>query len=400
MSKKITNLTQSGYLGLFVGLVVSFPCVVNSAQWYSESSTRFRSVYDDNLRLTSGDHDAVVGMILAGTIKAGKRTETSNINVKGGTTLKKYSGEDNLDTNDFDLGIDATHRTKRDEFTLTTAVKLDSTLSSEIQSSGLMQRRKRRIKKDFALSWARSLSERTSLKLSYSYLDTDYKNIKNTGLSNYTYQSIESMLSYSLDKKTNISLTLRSSLYKGSNRTKTEMQDYGVSARINHNFSETFSVGAGAGLRYSDTEYRAIQIDNHNTDTGFLLNVNVKHTFEQMTVNGLLSRSVMPSGAGALLVTDKLSAEIDYRVDERLNLNIESAVYRNSSADEDDESRDRVFFSIQPKVRWKLTRRWLIEGSYRYRRQRYDSTGLTADSNAVFLSAKYVWPSKPSAGLW
>ncbi len=397
---KIVNVVRLNNLGLFIGLAIACPSAVNSAQWYSESSARLRNVYDDNVRLTSRNHDSVVGMILAGTIKAGQRTETSNINLKGGATLKKYSGEDNVNTNDFDLGVDVTHRTERDKFTLTAAVKLDSTLTSEIQSSGLMQRRKRRIKKNFALSWTRSLSERTSLKLGYSHTDTDYKNAKNTGLSNYTYQSIDATFAYSLNMKTIVSSMLTSSLYKGSNRTKTETQDLGISLGIKHNFSETFSIGAGAGVRYSETEYRTYQVDDHNTDTGLLLNANVQRTFERMMVSGLFSRNVLPSGSGALLITDKLSVEADYRVDERLNLNLVSAAYRNSSADEDNETYDRIYYSIQPKIRWKLARRWLIEGSYRYRYQRYDASDLTADSNAIFLSAKYIWPSKPSAGLW
>jgi len=400
MPCRIVHVARPKNLGIFIGLAIAFPCAVNAAQWYSESSARLRSAYDDNIRLTSGDHNAVVGMILAGTIKAGQRTETSNIKLKGGVALKKYSGEKGLDTNNFDLGVDVTHRTERNKFTLTTAVKLDSTLTSEIQSSGWMWAHKRRIKKNFALSWTHSLSERASLKLGYSHINTDYKNAKNTNLSNYTYQSLEATLSYALSQKTVVSSTLTSSLYKGSNRTKTEVQDFGVSVGITHNFSEKFSAGGGVGVRYSDTEYTTSRIDDHNTDTGFLLNANVKRIFERTMINGLFSRSVLPSGAGALLITDKLSVEIDYRVDERLSLNLVSTAYQNSSADEDNKFYDRIYYSIQPKIRWKIARRWLIEGSYRYRYQRYDTGDLTADSNAIYLSAKYIWPSKPSSGLW
>jgi len=385
-------------LGVFIGLVITFPCTVTAGQWYSESSASLRSVYDDNIRLTSREHDAVVGMVLAGKMKAGRRTETSNINLKGGAKLKTYSGEDGLDTNDFDFGIDATHRTERDTFTADAAIKLDSTLTSETQSSGFMHSRKRRIKKNFALAWTRTLSERTSLKLSYNHTDAKYRNARNTGLSNYTYQVIDALLSYSLSQKTLVYSALSSSLYKGSNVAKTKTRDLGFTVGINYDFSETFSAGISGGLRHADTEYKTARSDNK--DTGYLLNANIKRSFEQTTVSSVLSRYVLPSGGGALLVTDKLTAEVDYQVDERLSLQLVSEIYRNSSTDEDDESRDRVFFSIQPKARWKVARWWLIEGSYRYRRQRYDSTGQTADSNMVFLSARYVWPQKPTAGLW
>jgi len=401
MAGKAVNAMRPDKLAIFLsGLVISFPSAVSGAQWYSESQASLRSVYDDNIRLTNRDHNAIVGMVLAGSIKAGRRSETSNVNLKGGITSRTYSGEDGQDTNDFDFGIDATHRTERDRFTVSAAVKLDSTLTSEIQSSGLMHDRKRRIKKNFALAWTHSLSERTSLKLGYSHTNTKYRSARNTGLSNYTYQVVDVMLSYSLSDKTSVYTSLASSLYKGSNRTKTEVRDLGVTVGVDHKFSETFSAGMGGGIRYAETEHKIFNVNNDSNDTGFLLTANIKRSFEQTTMRGSLSRSVQPSGSGALLVTDNLSAEVDYQVDERLSLHLASKIYRNSSTDEDDESHDRVYFSIQPKVRWKIKRWWLIEGSYRYRRQRYDSTGQAADSNAIFVFARYIWPSKPTAGLW
>ena len=399
MAKGGINAMLPRNLGLIIGLAVVFPGVVNAAQWYSESSARARSVFDNNIRLTSKDHNAVVGMELTGTIKAGRRTEATDVNFNGEAGLKKYSGEDNLDTNDLDLGVDATHRTERDQFTFNAAVKLDSTLTSEIQSSGLMQSRKRRIQKNFALFWTRSLSERTSLKLGYSHIDTEYKNAKYTGLSNYTYQVIEAMLTHALNQKMRISLVLSPSLYKGSNVIKIKTRDLGFKVHINYDFTETFSAGGGVGVRYSNTEHKSTLVDYENNDSGFILNANIKRTFEQMIVDGLFSRNVRPSGSGDLLLTDILSAKVNYEVGPRLNLILASAVYRNSSTDEDDESRDRIYFTFQPQVRWKMTRRWLVEGSYRYRYQRYESSGLRADSNAIFLSVKYVWPSKPATGL-
>ncbi len=390
-------MAAAGGIGLLVGLMSLLPGAVDAAQWYSESSAAAQSLYDDNIRLTSGAHNAVAGMVLAGAINGGRRTETTDVNLSGEAALKKYSGEEDLDTNDFDLGLEVTHRTERDTFVLNGALKLDSTLSSEIESSGLMELRRRRIQKRFALSWTHALSERTSLKLGYSHIDTTYRNRENSGLINYTYQVMESMLSYSLSPKTLLYSTLTYSLYKGEDDARIRTQDLGFMVGANHEFSETFSAGGSVGVRYADTESRFAR---STEDAGYLLSADIKRTFERMTVDGRFSRNVLPSGSGALLVTDRLSLRAGYRVDERLSLHLDTVVYRNTSTDEDDKSRDRVFWSVKPRVRWKLARWWLIEGSYRYRRQRYDNTGRTADSNAVFLSARYTWPAKPSAGLW
>ena len=122
----------------------------------------------------------------------------------------------------------------------------------------------------------------------------------------------------------------------------------------------------------------------------------MKRSFEKATISGEFSHNLQPSGRGTLLQTDKLIVGVDYKLSERLSWHLLSKLYRNESVDENDSSHDREYFSVEPKLRWKVSRWWHIEGSYRYRRQKHKSRS-SVDSNAVFISAKHVWPSKPGS---
>ncbi|HEC17399.1 MAG TPA: hypothetical protein ENI99_12630 [Sedimenticola sp.] len=391
---KAASAVSPGRACILIGLMVSLPGAISAAQWYSESSVRIRGVYDDNIRLSRRYGEDVTGSILSGRMKAGRRTEITDINLSGSLDLKRYSGDDSLDTNNGEIEVDLSHRTERNQFGLNAGLVLDSTLTSELESSGRTQASKRRIRKTFAPSWTHTLSERTALTLSYTHVDTKYRDARLTGLYDYKYLVLGTTLTHRLNQKTQVAASLNASLYKASNRVDSRTRDIGLTLGVSRDFSENFRAGIAAGMRYSETKYKLAGGDEENSDSGYLLNANMERSFEQAAIRGEFSHLVQPSGAGALLVSDRLILEADYKLSERLSWHLVSRVYRNSAADEKDSSQDRTYLLIEPKVRWRVTRRWDVEGSFRYRRQKRKSEG-TVDSNAVFVSVRHAWPSRP-----
>ena len=76
-----------------------------------------------------------------------------------------------------DLFVDgeSLYQIERDRFSLRGRVNLDSTLTSEEGTTGLVQVSKRRTNWSLTPSWRRSLTERLSFDLSGSYRETDYE---------------------------------------------------------------------------------------------------------------------------------------------------------------------------------------------------------------------------------
>jgi hypothetical protein len=63
------------------------------------------------------------------------------------------------------------------------------------------------------------------------------------------------------------------------------------------------------------------------------------------------------------------------------------------SGDQDGgNSGKRDFLSFSPGVRWQLSENLNLRCSYRFRWQRFDNTGDTANSNAVFATLSYQLP--------
>ncbi len=91
-----------------------------------------------------------------------------------------------------------------------------------------------------------------------------------------------------------------------------------------------------------------------------------------------------------------------HRFSERLTFLFDTVVFRNETNNNsfnriNDE--ERTYLSVDPRLRWRLTRWWDIIGAYRYRYQKYDERDDSASSNAVFLTVSYRWP-RESVAKW
>ena len=84
--------------------------------------------------------------------------------------------------------------------------------------------------------------------------------------------------------------------------------------------------------------------------------------------------------------------QLDVRYRQRLTqliiLNIRARAFDNKSID-NNTSADRTYLSIEPKLGFTLSRNFTVDFSYRYRKQKYDNSDQSADSQAVFLGVFY-----------
>jgi len=102
-----------------------------------------------------------------------------------------------------------------------------------------------------------------------------------------------------------------------------------------------------------------------------------------------------------MLRRNSVKLNLKRKLTERVNFSLNNVYYSNETAGGRTISGDeRTYFSIEPKLSWRASRWWTITGSYRYRSQEYtESSDGVADSNAVYLNVRYVWP-RPSYSRW
>ena len=113
-------------------------------------------------------------------------------------------------------------------------------------------------------------------------------------------------------------------------------------------------------------------------------------------------RELRPTGSGRLIDSKSVGVDLRHRLSERLTFLLDTVVFRNETNNNSfNQANDeqRTYLSVQPRLRWRLTRWWDIVGSYRYRYQKYDERSDSAASNSVFVYVTYNWP-RESVARW
>ncbi|WP_040854707.1 hypothetical protein [Thiorhodovibrio frisius] len=157
-----------------------------SAQdWYLQPKASVDSFYDDNVRLTTIDAQSSVGAVARAEVKLGRRTEAGEVAINGGVSSHRYDAVSELNNTDGFLGLSSAYQLERSRFGLSTLIEYDSTLTSEVETSGYVQTNKRRTRLFVAPSWSYSLSNRASLGVGASYTDVSYQDVGQIPLYNY-----------------------------------------------------------------------------------------------------------------------------------------------------------------------------------------------------------------------
>jgi hypothetical protein len=100
---------------------------------------------------------------------------------------------------------------------------------------------------------------------------------------------------------------------------------------------------------------------------------------------------VQPSDVG-IVQSDQLSAQWYRNLSPRMAAYLWVSAFHNKSLDQASAAEARTYYSLEPGLSWSLSRWWSLDGSYRYRWQKYTDSSQTAQSNAVFVAVSYAWP--------
>ena len=381
---------------LLLGSAVSL-LIVNQAlagKWYVEPSASVRAGYDDNVRLVTSNEEGAFSTFLNVKVPFGFRTEVSDVSLSAQLNSRRYDGLSNLDTDDQILGLNAAYRSGRNQFGLQGSYKRNSTRTSELETTGLVQTSKRRTGISLSPSWSRALTERLSLQLGYHYNDVSYQDADLTNLVDYRYDKATVGMAYKLSERREFYSNLSASSYDALD-AGTEIQTYGFQLGMRFKISESLSANTSASLTHTQSEYLATGGGKKRYEQdAFLVDLSLKKSYETLTVEGSLSASETPSSRGRILRKNAVGLSLRKELSQRTTLTLRGNVYENTSASGlDDDSDDRLYYSLEPGLSWRATRWWSIKAAYRFRRQDYTNTSNgAAESNAVFITASYIWP--------
>jgi hypothetical protein len=404
--------------GLALTLLAGVWLPLHAAQWSVEPTVSARSGYNDNIRLTTADHDSVWEADITPAVKFGVSKENQGLFGNADVSIRRfYGGSDAnssslLDREDYHFKVNSYTRTERNDFGGNINFTRDSTLDSELTQTGqVIPNRATRMSTVLNPSWTRLINEKTRMELEYQFNRVEYSDeVGQSNLVNYDFNTISASLLYQFTPLTQG--TLSTSFNRYLPETNLNSDTYTIQVGLTRQHSETLSTSWLAGWREtkSDTlvssftcpfggtyplcNFGIVQTETNEDkvkNNGSVYAASITKTLEKGSLSASLSRIATPSGEGQLLDTTRVALTGEHRFTETLRSNLTVEYYKrdtivNSSGRPEFDNRN--FFRIQPRVTWQWQREWLLSGEYQYAAS--DNTnGDTATRNAVYLTLTY-----------
>lgn len=371
---------------------------VGAAQWELHPSLDVGALSDDNIQLSTGPHQSTSGYVGAVRLDGKGTTETSKTTFNGFVAHTGYSKGDVPDKTEEGLLLNAQKQTsergtlgfdgeyRHDALFETVATSLQrgtgNIRDTDIGlSTNALVRRNYRVLQPW---WNWLLTEVSSMRLAYRLTDSTFGNDAGTGLFDYREHLLTATYARQLNPRDEFNLTANVARYRpetGENDANTEQLLAGVARAFSETLRGSFAIGA------SRTTVDLPAGDQRSS--GLATTASLRQTSELSTLEGVLSRDVTPSGAGQALRTDQLRIWWSRKLSNETEFVFETQLFRNRVLEGSGAGVDRRYYDLSPQLRWRWLENVYVVGSYRYRKQKYDSDPKSADSNAVFLGLSY-----------
>ncbi len=394
---------------VLLALSALLPAAVHGAEWAIEPSVESRANWTDNINFMPNEHENVFNWTVSPKVTFARRTESTDVAGTASLGINRYPGNSQFDTNDANLSLTSQLRDERSAYGLSAAFIRDSTLASELATTGIVLARAQRNLFSASPSWNYSLTERSSVFAQYRYDKANYE--AGFGLINYSNQQASGGYQYLLSERTTATVSGSYSHYEADDGSFLT-DSYGFNVGLTHNPTERLTLGLGIGAQRSDTtinskallcEFGSLAVCNFfgiplqlvtatskNSDTGLSYNASVDYKWERTSANLSLGRNTNPTGTGLVVQTDGLTVGINHQFSEKLSANAGGAWlisrYLGGLA------ADAEYYRLDSGLSWKLDEWWTAGAGYSFAYQKIKGVPEDAKANTVFLSISYNWP--------
>jgi hypothetical protein len=271
----------------------------------------------------------------------------------------------------------------------------DTTLDSELEETGLVNRREDRERYSGGGGLSYQLSERSDVGMEYTHTKTDYD-----GPGQVDYDMDAVVLSYNRAFNNQRDLFTVQPYYTYRDSDISRADNYGLSFGWAHGFSETLNLTAFLGVRYTRTEqvipaFWWFLEDEKVKETNWGGVADVQLTKQGETLSGTIgySRDLYFDDQGQPIETDRIRLTADRRITRRLRVGFSGSLYFTESEGEF-QLEDSRHFELSPSLNYRLTERHLLRLAYSYAHH-YDKTASddeTYDRHRVWIALDFRFP--------
>lgn len=368
-----------------------------AAEWSGATNASIATEFNSNKYLSRGEDTEVSGLIANVSAQLSRTTPTSTFSVGPTLRLTQYPGQENLDSKRGSIATSLSYPRERSTFQLGANAARDSTVASELSTTGFVATDKQRNTTTLESAYSYEVNPVGVVEISGSLTKVAYEDAASTGLYGYDYNTLNLSFHHALAKDSQWNAALAISDFQAP--------DYGI-ATFNYSLNVGYSTlllptvtsFINVGERFTQNEPRFGRGGSDTTETGWLMNAGVTEEQYRSQRKLMFSRNVEPSGSGAL--SDKTAVSVT--LSREFSVNLTGAMDLSASH----------FRSISPgtgETTWQIRRgglslskqigrNWRLSALYDRHWQHHDATGNSASSHQVLLTISYFGLLKRFSG--
>jgi len=385
-----------------VGQCILWVCLIESgmafhseaAEWSLSPSVGVKGVYNSNLLLTPQPHSETYGFGVSPAAEFAGKTERLEVSSRLAADFVSYFGEQDRRFSNAFAPLSVRYKTEKDLLGFTGGFVRDNTvLGEELQATGVVLQFVQRNQWTFNPTWTRSLTEKLSLQSGIQFSNTTYEG---TILVDNRLVGGSGGLLYQLSERDQIKLFGSYADFHTLDSPAPFRANYpGINMSLTHAFDESLTGTVYGGPRFLSSTSQTQFGDVTARETVWLAGASMSKKFERAALDISFDRSLIPSGFGLLVQTNRGEVLGSYDLSETLACSLNVVGILTTAKDSAGIGRtfpNQTYVSVMPKLSWKFFEWWLAEVSYIYRWRAIGNAIDSAQSHAITFMVTYYPP--------
>lgn len=371
----------------------SFGCILalslvqasHAAEWRIGPTVRISSTYTDNPRFLEEGASSAGGV---GELSASLRriTERSEMKLQPRVRFSRHRDDALLDSDDQFLDATLMWLGERSHWDGSLNYVRDTTLTSELGSTGIVQSNRRHHGLTATLGPTWRATERVSVGGQAYWLDSSYEDKASTGLVDYEYRALSMFTAFAATPGSDWTLTAQGAeLFVSEYGTRTR----NATLRLMWTWRplSSWTLKLSGGPAYVDAEA--------GTDAGEVFDLDLTRQAERWNTSLRAGRDLTPTGRGVLTRRDKITLGVSRRLTEDVSAGVSTQWVRNQDLQ---NQPGRTFYEVEyqrvdANVSWRMSEHWSLALGASAATQRYDVVDRDADNHQVTLGL--AWNGQP-----
>jgi hypothetical protein len=374
-------------------------------EWVLDRTISARASYNDNLNMQVANRETSSTLALTPSLTLSDRTERSDSSVAFAATVNRFQERPEFNTTDYRATLSLKSSSELDQRSLTVVSLRDSTLASELATTGVVLARRQRTQTTLQASWQRSVTERLSATAGLSMVSTRFE--PTPGVVDFTDQTLSAGLRRTVSDSTSFGLTLSSRDFQtATDSVKSRTNAFSISGQWRYSERLRLTLDVGRDRTRTDQQanalacplpvifcqlslvpFQAVVVPVSSTTNGTSFNALAAYEFETGSATANLGRSLNASGIGSLLRSEQATLNYQRRLSDTLEFGFGASTVRSQALD---GGGSEVRLSrLSPSLQWKIDPQITLTGGYTYLTQVASGQAERARGNTLFVNLVY-----------